>query len=306
MSPQIDLSVRSGHHRGATASLGPACRTIGRDLACDIVLSDADLAARHLRLDADGRRITLTALDAPVDLPGRGEIAPGYRASFRDAVSFRAGGVDFAAQMSGHSGRATRLIAQGARLIAVGTLALGLSAAALNGPVARGGEAPRIAAMVTGPAPTPARAAPVAPAADPARIRTALEGELARQSLGQLGIEVMSDTYLLSGRVRADRSDKLEMVQRWFDAAFPEATLIANRVAFVPVDAKPLTPPQIQSVWYVGQPHIMVGGRAFYPGDAVGDGWTLVELSLERAAFDYGGSRFEVRLGAAPQEVAQR
>lgn len=66
------LKILAGVHVGAEVTLSDEEATLGRDDACDFVLEDAGLAARHIRLHA-GADVRMTVLDGggPVCVDGR-------------------------------------------------------------------------------------------------------------------------------------------------------------------------------------------------------------------------------------------
>ncbi|MEI6986580.1 MAG: FHA domain-containing protein [Rhodospirillaceae bacterium] len=65
------LKLLSGPHLGAEVELGPGEYLLGRDDACDIVLSDHDLAFRHARLILSDSGMAIAALDGPVTVGGQ-------------------------------------------------------------------------------------------------------------------------------------------------------------------------------------------------------------------------------------------
>ena len=66
------LKILAGVHAGAEVTLSGEEATLGRDDACDLVLEDADLAGRHIRLHA-GIDVRMTVLDGsgPVRVDGQ-------------------------------------------------------------------------------------------------------------------------------------------------------------------------------------------------------------------------------------------
>ena len=66
------LKILAGVHAGAEATLSDEEVTLGRDDACDLVLEDADLAGRHIRLHAGiGVRMTVLEGSGPVRVDGQ-------------------------------------------------------------------------------------------------------------------------------------------------------------------------------------------------------------------------------------------
>ena len=66
------MKILAGVHAGAEITLSDEEATLGHDDACDLVLEDADLAGRHIRLHA-GTGVRMTVLDEsiPVHVDGR-------------------------------------------------------------------------------------------------------------------------------------------------------------------------------------------------------------------------------------------
>jgi Inner membrane component of T3SS, cytoplasmic domain len=88
---RCELTIVAGAHRGATFSLTQDMLLIGADEACDVWLSDAGLASRHVAVMADDRGVAIRALEGPVSVNGqplqgsaRVELAPGSEIALGD------------------------------------------------------------------------------------------------------------------------------------------------------------------------------------------------------------------------------
>ena len=64
------LKVLSGPHTGASIALGSEPFSIGRDLSCDIILSEAALAPSHVIATVDSDGIHVQNLDGPISVNG--------------------------------------------------------------------------------------------------------------------------------------------------------------------------------------------------------------------------------------------
>lgn len=67
---EIVLKLIAGPNAGAEIALAPGTHTIGRTLACDIVLSDDAVAERHVRVQVGDAGVEVRALDARVHVNG--------------------------------------------------------------------------------------------------------------------------------------------------------------------------------------------------------------------------------------------
>lgn len=300
MSRQIVLTVHSGLHSGAATAVPEGIETVlGRGPDCGIVLADAGIADRHFSLRAERRRLVVTALDGAVDVPGRGRIEPGFRSRLPRSVDLGIGGVALRAEMRPPP-RALR-----AGLVLPAAIALaGLGGAiATHLPLIPQAVAGRVADEVAEPAASrrgaPAAAPEVAAAPDRSTIATLIRARLADAGLGDLSLVADEETFALSGPLPTDRRPDVHSVQAWFDDAFPHLVLRSSGVSFQRAPHAETRAPVIESVWTLGAPYLVIGGRRYHPGDTVPNGWRLGAIEDERAVFTEGDRTHRVTLGAA-------
>lgn len=308
MSRQIVLNVRSGFHVGARAPLAKDRDTVlGRAAECGLVLADASVADRHLAFRTDGRHLIVTALDAPVEVPGRGRVEPGFRTRLSKDTMLKAGDVSLKAEVpSGHA----RSFAIGIGIPAVVALA-GLVGAVM--PKAPNVAAPALDIAATEKAAVPeappvATPPPAAPAPEPTVIDRAALADRVRMRLTDLGFEGMTlaadrESLALSGRVSTDRKRDFQGFQAWFDDAHPDLVLRTSDVVFVAEAPEEARPPAIESVWNFGTPYVVIAGKRYHGGDTVPNGWRLDRVEEDRAVFSHGGQTYRVVLGATGDDA---
>lgn len=292
MSRQIVLAVHSGLHSGAATALPEGTETVlGRGPDCGIVLADTGIADRHLSLRAERRRLVVTALDGAVDVPGRGRIEPGFRSRLPRLVDLGVGGVALRAEMRPSPGALRAGLA----------LPAAIALAGIGGAIAA--HLPLIPEAVAGRVADEAgelAAAPEAAAApDRAAIAELIRARLADAGLEDLGLVADGETFALSGPLSTDRRPDVHRVQAWFDDAFPHLVLQSSDVAFRHAPPAEARAPLIESVWTLGAPYLVIGGRRYHQGDTVPNGWRLDAIEDERAVFTEADRTYRVTLGGA-------
>ncbi len=302
------LHIRSGLHRGARAALEHGTEvTLGHADGCDLVLADTTLAAKHLSLRAEGRHLVVTAHDAAVEVPGAGRVEPGFRARLRRDTDLQVGDVVLHAQMP-----PTPVSAAGAG-VALAAVAVMGAAAIFAIPDMRAAPVPVQSSELSlppeapaglGPSePGPPEATSTTPPVDRDMVAAEIETRLADIGFDHLDFDAGHETFALAGRVPADQRDVFQRFQAWFDETHPGLVMRTAGVTF-PLHADPeVQPPAIESVWTMGQPYIVIGGRRYYSGDKVPNGWRLDGIEDDRAVFSDGGAVYRVALGETPGET---
>ncbi|MCU0909957.1 MAG: hypothetical protein MUE98_01010 [Rhodobacteraceae bacterium] len=311
MPRRTTLSVASGRHAGASLALDPGRHVVGRDAGCDIVLSDPAVAPRHLQIDIGRKSVRVAALDAAVGVPGRGEIASGFRAALGGAIPLDLGGIRLQIVQDAGAGRGALVSA----MTLAGALVLGAagghwlvsSAAGGNAGPEGPGQPAGLAALEEDLGAPPEGAATPAPRHGrlPDAVAAAAQTSRQLQSMGLGGLEfrVVQDRFVLTGSMSPASAAAFEEFQRWFDTAFPALVLEAGEIAVDDRERASVTPPAIQSAWHVGRPYLMISGSRYYVGDPVRDGWIVDDIRPEAADFRFEGRRYTVPLAGTERSA---
>lgn len=88
----VVFRIYSGVHSGAQIELTPGTWVIGRDDSCDIILTDASIAARHAALIVEASEVSCEPLDGKISAADGGalkglKLAPGALWRFGSVIA---------------------------------------------------------------------------------------------------------------------------------------------------------------------------------------------------------------------------
>ncbi|MFQ6547729.1 FHA domain-containing protein [Aestuariibius sp. 2305UL40-4] len=288
-----EVHVKSGCHSGAQSPIPEGETVFGLDQDCDVILADDGVADRHMTIQRKRKRMTVTALEAGVDVVGKGTIPAGHRVSLKAPADLRLGDVEL--HLTAPEPRA-KLPSFTAAALALASVPCAVAALTLmpetgDGPGAADGTP--IAQILRGDA--PAAAGPVRPALtdDPLTAETALREKVSGSGLDRIDVNHDGEVLMARGTLPDAQMADWQAIERWFDGAFGDVALISD-IRSAPVEEL-AGPPSIQSAWHSGRPFITVDDARYHEGSTLPNGWTLTSIGIEAANFEHDGQRIEIR-----------
>lgn len=313
------LFIETGLHAGTVQRLSPGIYTLGSELEADIILADKEIEAVHLIVELDRRGLRLEPLQGAIAVHGESvSLEPGGERHLTFPASFTIGATKIkitAPKDVVQTKRRQRvaLTAAGLALMAVLgfqivrpplTMATDGQASALTQP------AEPLTSALMGNVPMPddidglqAQAATtsdvddVAAAAPDVTIdaaAAALRARLAADDFSDIEVKTAVDRIMVRGDAEPERMGEWQDVRIWFDSAFGQDFLLVANVE----PAEQQTPPKlaIEAVWSGDDPYLIAGGRRFFVGAPIGDGWTIDRIGPEEIAFKRGDKSFSLSL----------
>ncbi len=295
------LEILQGLHKGVSLALDKPSYSIGSAAPADLILSDTDIAAQHVRL-VFGR-----------DPADRGQVA--IEACGGDVAFIHASGLR--AVLAAGTGQRVRLPVE----LELGQARLCLRADRLQA-VAAGvpdTRSPRVwvlfaaltlllicatAFALHAPREDAIRAAGInqkqLPAAAPAPTLAQAQGWL-EQALKDAGLQQL---HLVSyngtghggqlgveGTYSQEQKGSWLQVQRAFDSQFGQHIVLTPKVQLAASVAKPRV--RFQAVWFGPDPYVIdEHGKRVYPGAALQDNWTLEGIADDQVRLVRGQERF--------------
>lgn len=296
------LRIRSGRHQGGVVALAEGAMVVGSDADCDVVLSDPSVSARHFEVRATPGGAEVTAREGSVRIDEEAEVAVGFRARVAGSAGLVAGAVRLDLVLP-----APPLPPRRRRMPGRATAVPILACAALLVGAERVGLAMEDRPVLASATMEAARAVPTAPEAAAPPPSVADEQDMAgpvAARLDQLGLAAVTAVQAgrlveLWGDVAAADKPAWDAFQRWFDARFPNAVLMAEGVS-LRADAAPHPPfPRIQSIWRrADDAYVLVDGTRVREGNALPGGWVLDAISDQAVTLRFEGRRFHIDLVA--------
>ena len=304
------LFIETGLHAGTVQRLAPGIYTLGSELEADIILSDDDIKAVHLLIEFDRRGLRLEPLQGSIAIDGESvDLEPGDERYLSSPVSFAIGAVTIKIT-------APKDVAKAKRRMRAAVVALGLTALAVFGfqlfgshqgvhapplalvqePALEADRAPK--EMVDGRAvdETVATTPALAPAPEFTldQAATALRERLAAGDFTDIEVKTAVDRIVVRGEAEPLRMDDWQSIRIWFDGAFGRDYLLQAEVE----PAEKATPPKlaIEAVWVGDDPYLVAGGRRFFVGAPIGDGWTIGRIGAGEIVFKRDGKSFSLTL----------
>ncbi|TBU91567.1 hypothetical protein DNK34_07880 [Pseudomonas dryadis] len=290
------LEVTAGVHRGVSLVLDEAVCSIGSDETSSLVLSDADVAERHLILRFSGRQVGVEACggDVRVFRAGRETLLPrghGYRGRLPLELRIGEARLSLAETARGAAsanpvwyGKAQWGIAAAFMFICAGALAM-----LRDGPLL---EAEPMRVQVAGELAEPE-----------ARTRGAslelARADLARQAeaagLNNLQLSVSVGQLQASGTVEAGQEQDWVALQQYFDGRYGRQYVLRGDVHVRESAARPRL--NFQAVWFGEKPYVInASGARLYPGAPLEGGWKIERIEAGQVVLALGAERFALTL----------
>jgi len=318
--------IETGLHAGAVQRLEPGLYTIGSELDSDIVLSDPDVKAVHAILEFDEAGLRLEPAKGSVFVHGEtGLLEPGDERYLSLPTEFSIADTKISVRAPKDAVRARNrqryaiagmaaavLFVVG--LYVVGPLSSSFSTAPPNSISDDATPTTRTEASVAEPsiaqeertsAPSttsPDNSSPSQPPADPEAdpavsvdmAAAALRDRLAEQALESVDVIVRQDHLVAQGTAKPEQMGDWQKVQMWFDGEYGRDVSLIPDVS----PAEEVEPPKlaIEAIWAGDDPYIMAGGRRYFEGASIGDGWTVEQIRPEQITLRRGDQSFSITL----------
>lgn len=312
--------IETGLHAGAVQRLEPGLYTIGSELDSDVVLSDPGVESVHAILDFGDTGLRLEPAKGAIAIHGEsGRLEPGDERHLTLPAKFSIGDttISIRAPKDAMKLRVRKRYAMAGMAAAVlgvvGLYAIGPlsgSFAPPPGSEVAGGQHRGLPETVIGQADTTLqdRPAPVepllpgpaatAPKLDPVVTvdiaAQELRSRLAASSLTSIEVIVRKDHLLAKGTAEAERMADWQSVQMWFDGEYGRDVSLVPQVE----PAEKAKPPAlaIEAIWAGETPYLMAGGRRYFEGAKIGDGWTIESIKPEQITLSRGDQSFSITL----------
>lgn len=288
LSALARFQVATGAHAGASLTLADERYRVGSDVSCDVVLSDAVIAAEHFVLQPakrKGLRIEAVGADLYVNETFV-EQGCGYAGQL--PLTIRVGEVliQLTACAADRPRTPLRSWLDRRAAVAAGSVA-GIAMCLFPFIAMSGGSSPEEPEQ-----PAPVRSLEVSSVADPTE---QLRAKLADAGLQSLRMEAQGSYLQVTGVLDAEAMPRWREVQRWFDQTYGHSHLLHGAVS----QAKPIEPPrvQVQAIWSGKDPYVIgENGQRLYPGAALEGGWVLGSIEADRLLLRRNGSEFVLTL----------
>lgn len=315
------LFVETGLHAGTVQRLSPGMHTLGSELDADIVLSDLDVKAIHLIIELDHRGLRLEPLQGAIAIDGEGsDLEPGGERHLPFPAAFSIGSITI--KVAAPTDRVqTRRRVRAAALL-TGTALLALVGFQVIDPVGRAASdepvSPLAAAKLAGepeiddglatpgtPGITAKKASDTEPPENDQLVKTvpevtlddaaaALRARLEADGLRHIEVKTAVDRLLVRGEAEPERMADWRTIRVWFDSTFGQDVLLVAAVD--PVENRKPPALAIEAVWSGDDPYLIAGGKRFFLGAAIGDGWTIERIDAVEITFRRGNRTFSLTL----------
>jgi len=281
------LFILSGLHKGAAVSLDTnTAYRLGTDMACDIVLRDAGIAAHHVTLNLAEGGLSLASHADLVQTDRKLKIPDGHVCETRLPLSFSIG--DTRMQVAHpRDGRAAQASVLSSRMKVLFPAMAGIAIVLgymLWYPVGIASEADSQTSLIA--LAEPEKKVPLD------LVRRQLEARLTASGLGQLQMRAGQSQIEISGELPIDAKTQWHEIQMWFDRAYGKDYLLRSKLT--EAHAVRMV---IQAVWTGASPYIIDGqGQRRYPGSVMEDGWVLEKIDRHEVVLVKNGQQHIFRL----------
>lgn len=313
------LFIESGLHAGTVQRLAQGIYTLGSELEADIILSDKDIEAVHLIVELDHRGLRLEPLQGTIAIHGESvDLEPGGERHLTFPASFTIGDtiIKITAPKDAVQAKQRRRIV----VAAAGLAVLAMAGFQLFGPLTgKASDGPASAPMQTAMPATDRSPDDVsrldkvnglqeqtgaitgggdvitaAPDVTIDQAAAALRERLAAGGFTDIEVKTAVDRIMVRGQAEPERMGDWQDMRIWFDGAYGQAFLLVADVE----PAEQQQPPNlaIEAVWSGDDPYLIAGGRRFFVGAHVGDGWTIDRIGPEEITFKRGDKAFSLSL----------
>ncbi|MGI9505529.1 MAG: SctD/MshK family protein, partial [Geminicoccaceae bacterium] len=122
----------------------------------------------------------------------------------------------------------------------------------------------------------------------------ALRSRLAEEGLRHIEVKTAVDRLLVRGEAEPERLADWQTIRVWFDSTFGQNVLLVAAVDAVENREPPAL--AIEAVWSGDDPYLIAGGKRFFVGAAIGDGWTIERIDGSEITFKRGNRTFSLTL----------
>lgn len=298
---QPTLDVVAGVHRGVTLAMQEPICVIGAGHDDDLVLSDAGIAARHVRLRFTAQHVSLEALGGDIQVTAAGRTTAiarghGYRAALPLSLQLGDATLMLLAPLDDVRAHApvwyskTQWVMAGAFMcICAGAVAMFNDAPEAD-PMAFINNLPATATGISNPAPS----------LDSARADLAKRASSAK--LKDLKIVAANGQLKASGSLTPDQRPEWVALQQYFDSHYGRHFVLhSNDVAVRAPGAQPKV--HFQAVWFGENPYVIDStGTRLVAGAPLTDGWVIKDIKNEMVELARGDENFYFTLPAAPAD----
>ncbi|WP_370169013.1 SctD/MshK family protein [Sinorhizobium fredii] len=271
----MTLEVLKGVHSGVSLPLERGDYLIGSGADCDLMLSDRDVSAHHMRLQFAGSEVLVEAIGADLVVDDT-TVPVGHGLQVRIPVTVTLGGARLNLSRPGReaAGRKAEKSSRASWMLGgVAAFSL-LTIAAVQAGVAQVDHRPSTVGLDA----TTMTTGTVAPSApSPQDVAAALAARLRETGLSDLKIEADGTRVSVSGAVDDKARKSWGEVQAWFDRSYGTNYVLTSLVG----EAVPTTTPKfnLQAIWFGETPYaISADGARLYKGAALEDGWYIKDI----------------------------
>lgn len=306
------LSITHGLHQGVFLPLDKAAYTIGSAENADLLLSDAGVAGRHLRLRFADDHVAVEALGGDVQVIARGtrelNVPKGSGHRARLPLELRIGDARLTLK-AGKAGAGAPPISTPKPLhpwlrkpqwiVALVLLFLCFTAFAFRGqplPETRSPTPQDVSVQLNN---QPGQGAQSLQGASQAvrvtEARAWLEQQLATARLNQIKVSEVDGQLSVQGSFDPANKGQWMSVQQAYDARFGQQVMMHPNVIARAEIAKPRV--RFQAVWFGANPYVVnESGKRLYPGAALADDWMLERIEHNQVVLARGDERFTFTL----------
>jgi hypothetical protein len=271
----LTLDVLKGVHSGVSLPLDKGAYLIGSGADCDLMFSDSDVSAHHMRLQFAGADVMIEAIGADLVVDDT-TVPVGHGLQVPTPVTVTLGGASLSLSRPAREAtprKAEKSSRASWMLGGVAAFSL-LTIAAVQAGVADVDHRLSMAALDEKAMTTGTVASTVA---SPQDVSAALSARLRDSGLSDLRVDVEGTRFSVSGAVDDEARKNWGEVQAWFDRSYGTAYVLTSLVG----DAVPKAAPKfnLRAVWFGETPYaIGADGARLYRGAALEDGWYIKDI----------------------------
>ncbi|APG87287.1 hypothetical protein SAMCCGM7_pC0081 (plasmid) [Sinorhizobium americanum CCGM7] len=271
----LTLDVLKGVHSGVCLPLEKGAYLIGSGADCDLMLSDRDVSAHHMRLQFAGSDVLVEAIGADLVVDDTTvPVGHGLQVPVPVTVTLGSASLSLSRPVREAAGRKAEKSSRASWMLGgVAAFSL-LTIAAVQAGVAEVDHRPSVMGLGSETVTTGTIAAS---APSPQDVSAALAARLDEADLSDLKIEADGTRLSVSGDVDDAGRKSWGEVQAWFDRSYGTNYVLTSLVD----EAAPQSAPKfhLQAVWFGETPYaISADGARLYKGAALEDGWYIKDI----------------------------
>ncbi len=270
----VTLDVLKGVHSGVSLPLETGAYLIGSGADCDLMLSDRDVSAHHMRLQFAGSDVMVEAIGADLVVDDTTvPVGHGLQVSTPVTVTLGSASLSLSRPVREAAGRKAEKSSRASWMLGGVAVFSLLTIAAVQAGVADGDH--RLS--MTGLDEKTITTGTVASTSSPQDVSAALAARLHETGLSDLKVEVDGTRFSVSGAVDDEARKSWGEVQAWFDRSYGTNYVLTSLVG----EAAPTTAPKfnLQAIWFGETPYaISADGARLYKGAALEDGWYIKDI----------------------------